>query len=199
MTTHDTYNELNGNVITDNYYSICEKLIPFNEKNCGIYDLCSKVIRNLKRLSRMENKVCTDSCTYITHWIYDELRKNLNIISENNYETVALREFFNLGYEILRKLEIFNCFFNISNINLDEEKEKKYLHDYFKNYEKMNDNNICNNNKCQQYYEYITFINRLYGKYINRNCYCFESNDCKEIYPSYFKCNVNYNRNILFE
>ncbi|SBT56090.1 PIR Superfamily Protein [Plasmodium ovale wallikeri] len=111
-----------------------------------------------------------------------------SIISENNYETVELCEFFNLGYEILRKLEIFNCFLNASNINFDDEKEKKYLHDYFKNYEKMNDNNFCNNNKCQQYCEYITFINRLFGKYINRHCYCFESNDCKEIYPFYFKC-----------
>ncbi|SBT84877.1 PIR protein [Plasmodium ovale] len=199
FTTHDVYKELNGEIITNNYYSICDKFILFNEKHCGIHDLCSKLVRNLKKLSRMENKEREDRCTYIIHWIYDALRKIPNIISENNYETIALREFFNVGYEILRQLEISDCFFNTLNINFDEQKEKKYLHDYFKNYEKMQGKNFCNNDTCQQYCEYITFINMLYGKYINRCCYCFESDGCKEIYPSYFKCDDNYNPFKLFE
>ncbi|SBT56725.1 PIR Superfamily Protein [Plasmodium ovale wallikeri] len=85
------------------------------------------------------------------------------------------------------------------NINFYEQKEKKYLHDYFKNYEKLKDENICKDDECKRYCKYIFFINDLYGKYINRSCYCYKSEGCKEHYPYYFKCDDNYNPHTLFE
>ncbi|SBS92895.1 PIR Superfamily Protein [Plasmodium ovale curtisi] len=199
LTTYNIYKELNEEAKTDNSYSICERLIPFNDIHCGIYDLCIKVVRNLKKLSRMENKKRTDRCEFITHWVYDEIRKIPNIFSNNSYGTDAIREFFNAVYDILRKLDITNCFFNTININFDEQKEKKYLHDYFKNYNKIKNEIVCNNTECEKYCEYVTSINELYGKYINRCCYCFKFHGCKERYPDYFKCDDIYNPHNIFE
>ncbi|SBT58144.1 PIR Superfamily Protein [Plasmodium ovale wallikeri] len=199
LPTATVYNELNGNIKTNTFYNICSQLIPYDKNHCGIYNLCTKLVRNLKKLSTLEKKERTDRCEYITHWLYHEIWKNTNIISENIYENVALREFFNVGYEVLRKLDITDCFFNTMNINFYEEKEKKYLHDYFKSHEKINDENICKDEECKKYCKYILFINDLYRKYINKCCYCFKSEGCMEIYPSYFKCNDIYNPHKLFE
>ncbi|SBS90935.1 PIR Superfamily Protein [Plasmodium ovale curtisi] len=193
------YNKLNGEVITDYYYSICEKLIPLNDKHCGIYNLCTKLVRNLKELSTMKKKERTDRCEYIIHWIYHEISKIPNIISENIYESVALREFFNIVYNVLRKLDITNCFFNTININFNEHKEKKYLHDYFKNYDKIKNEGACNGEECKKYCKYVLFINEIYGKHINKCCYCYKSEGCKENYPYYFKCDDNYNPHTLFK
>ncbi|SBT55424.1 PIR Superfamily Protein [Plasmodium ovale wallikeri] len=197
LPTTTIYNSLNSNITTNTYYSTCERLIQFNDNHCGIYDLCTKFVRNLKKLSRMEVEKRTDYCEYITQWVYDEVRKIPNIVLENMNDTDALREFFNAIYEILRKLDITDCFFSTMNINFYEQKEKKYLHDYFKNYEKLKDENICKDDECKRYCKYIFFINDLYGKYINRSCYCYKSEGCKEHYPYYFKCDDNYNPHTL--
>ncbi|SBT01344.1 PIR Superfamily Protein [Plasmodium ovale curtisi] len=199
LPTATVYNELNGNMSTNTYYTICSELIPYDENHCGIYKLCNKLVRNLIKLYKMKHNGRIDRCEYIIHWLYHEVGKIPNVYSEDIYETVAVRVFFNVGYKILRKLGISDCFFNIFNINVDEQKEKKFLHDYFKNYEKMNGDNFCNNDKCKEYCEYISFINKLYQKYINSSCYCFTNDGCKEIYPYYFNCNDNYNPLKLFE
>ncbi|SBT71957.1 PIR protein [Plasmodium ovale] len=199
LSTSTVYSELNGDVTSDNYYRICSKLIAYNEKNCGIYNLCNKLVRNLIQLSKMEKKKRTDRCEYITHWIYDNIAKILNINEKNIYDKDALSEFFHVGYDILNKLDIFDCFYNTVNVNFEEQREKKHLHDYFKNYGNFNCNVSSDNNECQKYCEYVLFINRLYIKYLERSCDCFKSEGCKERYPYYFKCDDNYNPHTLFE
>ncbi|SBT02326.1 PIR Superfamily Protein [Plasmodium ovale curtisi] len=199
LTTSSVYKELNGEVTKDKSYSICKTLLPYNREHCGIYNLCSKLVRNLTRLSIMKKKERNDRCEYITHWIYDELGKIPNIDSKNIYNTVAVREFFKLGYEILHKLDIFDCLFNTVNINLENQREEKYLHDYFKNYEKMNGDDASNTNKGETYFEYLVYINGLYEKYIGNCCYCFTSGGCMENCPDYFKCDDTYNPHSLFK
>ncbi|SBT56887.1 PIR Superfamily Protein [Plasmodium ovale wallikeri] len=66
----------------------------------------------------MKKKERNDRCEYITHWIYYELGKIPNVYSKNIYNTVAVSEFFKLGYEILHKLDIFDCLFNTVNKNM---------------------------------------------------------------------------------
>ncbi|SBT56078.1 PIR Superfamily Protein [Plasmodium ovale wallikeri] len=90
LPTTTIYDALNGNITTNTYYSTCERLIQFNDNHCGIYDLCTKFVRNLKKLSRMEVEKRTDYCEYITHWVYDEVRKIPNIVLENMNDTDAL-------------------------------------------------------------------------------------------------------------
>ncbi|SBT55549.1 PIR Superfamily Protein [Plasmodium ovale wallikeri] len=175
----------------------CENLVSNNVP--GVIDKNNEFVRNLKKLSTMEKKERTDRCEYIIHWVYHEISKIPNIISENIYESVALREFFNIAYNILRKLDITNCFFNTININFNEHNEKKYLHDYFKNYDKIKNESVCNGDECKKYCKYVLFINEIYGKHINKCCYCYKSEGCKEHYPYYFKCDDSYNPHTLFE
>ncbi|SBS95948.1 PIR Superfamily Protein [Plasmodium ovale curtisi] len=199
LITSAVYNELNGEVTIDKYYSVCSALIPYNKEHCGIYNLCSKLVKNLIKLSNMKKQDRNNRCEYITHWTYNEIMNIPNIFANNYVYGDVLRVFFNVVYEVLSKLDIFNCYFNTSNIDFNEQKEKRYLHDYFKNYEKMNSEKFCNNEQCKEYCDYILFINEIYGKHINKCCYCFTSNGCKELYPSYFKCDDNYNPHKLFE
>ncbi|SBT58098.1 PIR Superfamily Protein [Plasmodium ovale wallikeri] len=199
LNTSSVYNELNREVITDNYYSICSKLLPFSKENCGLYGLCIKLARNVKDLYHLKNKERTNRCEYITHWLFDRIQKILKIDTNNNYDTNALNEFFKVGYDIFHILGASDCLYNIINVNFDEQKEKKHLHDYFKDFDKIRCDNAINSMKCKSYCEYIEHINDLYGKYIGNCCYCFNSGGCMEMCPDYFKCDDTYNPYNLFE
>ncbi|SBT75587.1 PIR protein [Plasmodium ovale] len=196
LTSSTVYNELNGEVSTDKYYSVCSKLIPYNKQHCGIYDLCSKLVRNLIKLSHMKKQDRTHRCKYITHWIYDEIGKILNIGTNNIYDTDALRAFFSVSYDVLYKLDISDCLHKTLNVNFKEQKEQKNLHDYFKNYDKISG---TNGNNCTTYFEYINDMNKLYEMYIDKCCYCFTSGYCIEDCPDYFKCDKKYNPYTLYE
>ncbi|SBT72761.1 PIR protein [Plasmodium ovale] len=199
LNTYSVYNKLNREVITDNYYSFCSKLLPFSSKNCGIYGLCVKLSRNIKDLSYMKNRERTDRCEYIIHWMFDKIRKILKIDTNNNYDTKALNEFFKVGYDIFHKLGASDCLYHTTNVNFDEQKEKKHLHDYFKDFDKISCDNATNSTKCEKYCEYVEYINILYGKYISNCCNCFNSGRCMDMCSDYFKCDDNYNPHNLFE
>ncbi|SBS94703.1 PIR Superfamily Protein, partial [Plasmodium ovale curtisi] len=124
--------------------------------------------------------------------------KILNVDEKNIYDKDALGEFFHVGYDILNKLDIFDCFYNTVNVNFEEQREKKHLHDYFKNYGNFNCKVSSENNECQKYCEYVLFINILYRKYLDKSCDCFKYEGCKERYPYYFKCDEKYNPFKLF-
>ncbi|SBT00692.1 PIR Superfamily Protein [Plasmodium ovale curtisi] len=199
LNTYSVYNKLNREVITDNYYSFCSKLLPFSSKNCGIYGLCVKLARNIKDLSYMKNKERIARCEYIIHWMFDKIRKILKIDTNNNYDTKALNEFFKVGYDIFHKLGVSDCLYNTTNVNFDEQKEIKNLHDYFKDFDKISCDNATNSTKCEKYCEYVQYINSLYGEYIDNCCYCFKSGGCMDRCPDYFKCDDIYNPHNLFE
>ncbi|SBT54916.1 PIR Superfamily Protein [Plasmodium ovale wallikeri] len=199
LPTYNIYKELNSEVIVDNYYNICSKLLRFSSNYCGIYGLCIKLARNLKELSTMTNKERDNRCEYITHWLYDKIWTVLNIDTNSIYDTEVLKEIFKVGYVILHKLDISDCHYNVINVNFVEQKEKKYLHDFFKNYMKIISDNSSNSGKREIYCEYVTFINELYRKYISKCCYCFKNSDCSEDCPDYFKCGNKYNPYDIFE
>ncbi|SBT84162.1 PIR protein [Plasmodium ovale] len=199
LTTSTVYSELNGEVTKDKYYSVCSELIPYNKKHCGIYDLCSKLVKNLIKLSKMKKQYRNDRCEYVIHWIYDEIGKILNISTDNIYDTHAFRVFSNATYDVLYKLDISDCLHKTLNISFIEQKEQKNLHDYFKNYDKIHGLDSSNSNKCTKYFEYIKDMNKLYEMYISKCCYCFTSGYCKEDCPDYFKCDEKYNPYTLYE
>ncbi|SBT56804.1 PIR Superfamily Protein [Plasmodium ovale wallikeri] len=199
LNTFSVYNELNREVTTDNYYSFCSKLLPFSAKNCGIYGLCVKLARNIKDLWYMKNKERTDRCDYIIHWMYDKIRNILKIDTNGIYDTNALREFFKVGYEIIHTFGASDCLYNTTNVNFEEQKEKKHLHDYFKDYDKISCGDTYNSMKCEKYCEYVKHINGLYGKYISNCCNCFNSGRCMDMCSDYFKCEDTYNPHNLFE
>ncbi|SBS99911.1 PIR Superfamily Protein [Plasmodium ovale curtisi] len=199
LPTYSVYKELDEEVNTDNYYNICSNLLLHSKTHCGIYGLCMKLARNLKALSKMKNKERNNRCEYITHWIYEKIWKVLNIDMNSSYDTYVLREFFGVAYDILYKLDIFDCFYDTDNINWKEKKENKYLHDFFKNYFKISSEDNSNLGKRTIYCDYIAFINTLYGKYISKCCYCFNSGYCWDNCLDYFKCDESYNPYHLFE
>ncbi|SBS94159.1 PIR Superfamily Protein, partial [Plasmodium ovale curtisi] len=193
------YNELNREVITDNYYNICSKLLEFSTEHCGIYGLCIKLARNVKDLYHLKNKERTDRCEYIIHWMFDKIQKILKIDANKNYDTNALNEFFKVGYHIFNTLGASDCLYNTTNVNFEEQKEKKHLHDYFKDFDKISCDNAINSTKCKSYCEYVAHINGLYGKHFSNCCYCFKSGGCMNMCPDYFKCDDTYNPYNLFE
>ncbi|SBT58013.1 PIR Superfamily Protein [Plasmodium ovale wallikeri] len=199
LNTSSVYNKLNREIITDNYYSFCSKLLPFSSKYCGIYGLCVKLARNIKDLSYMKNKERTDRCDYIIHWMYDKIRNILKIDTNGIYDTNALREFFKVGYEIIHTFGASDCLYNTTNVNFEEQKEKKQLHDYFKDYDKISCGDTHNSMKCEKFCEYVKHINVLYGKHIDKCCYCFKSGGCMDRCPDYFKCDDTYNPHNLFK
>ncbi|SBT71942.1 PIR protein [Plasmodium ovale] len=199
LPTYSVYKELNADITGQNYYTICSKLIWYDEKHCGIFNLCNKLVRNLIKYSKMKNKERTEHCSYITHWLYDQIGKIQNINSNNLYNTVAVSELFKVRNDILHQLDTFDCLYNTPNINLKEKKEQKYLHDYFKNHSEMKCEDASSGNKCENYCNYITFISKIYAKYIDECCHCFESGYCRGKCPDFFKCDDNYNPHTLFE
>ncbi|SBS99368.1 PIR Superfamily Protein [Plasmodium ovale curtisi] len=199
LNTSTVYNKLNSEIITDNYYRFCSKLLPFSSKHCGIYGLCVKLARNIKDLSYMKNKERTDRCEYIIHWMFDKIRKILKMDTNSIYDTNVLSEFFKVGYNIFHKFGVSDCLYNTINVNFEEQKEKKHLHDYFKDFDKINCYNATNSTKCEKHCEYITHINGLYGKHFGNCCYCFKSGGCMNMCPDYFRCEDTYNPHNLFE
>lgn len=153
FSSHTTYEELNNNVDLYHYYNICSELLQTDEQDCKSYILCSKLSRNFEKLFEMNNEERSNRCEHITNWMYDQLWLIFNNHSNNIYKVYSLGKLLNMGYKILNKLGINDCYYETKDINLEELIEKKYLHDYFKNYDKINCNSSTDEYKCQKYCE----------------------------------------------
>ncbi|SBT74061.1 Plasmodium vivax Vir protein, putative [Plasmodium ovale] len=193
FTEYKTYDELNKDVEFYHYHSICSDLLKPNEENCSTYYLCIKLAKNLKKLSEMKGEKRFNHCEYLIHWIYAEIISLFNIKSSNIYDMPALSAFFHVGYRILYHLGITDCYFDIVNIDSKELKQKKNLHDYFKNYNQIYSDISPNHSERKKYCEYITHINDLYNTHLDSCCtYYVDGTHYSDKCKNYFNCNVSY-------
>ncbi|KMZ88959.1 hypothetical protein PVBG_02933 [Plasmodium vivax Brazil I] len=189
---YDTYKTMNEKIDEKNYYDICSNFLSNNNEHCKNYNLCIMIARNLINLSKLKGDERTKNCRYFIHWLYDKVgtiySKSMNTIQDET----TVNKIFNVGYTILQKLGINDCYYEVLNLDLVQNKERKYLHDYFENYNKI-ESNTCDNDKCPQYCKHIININELYKKNIEKCCTYYSENDYSDDCKYYFKCDQNFN------
>ncbi|CAG9483103.1 unnamed protein product [Plasmodium vivax] len=188
----EIYTTMNEDIKEENYYDICSNFLPNNNEPCENYILCIMIARNLINLSKLNKNERIKNCRYFIHWLYDKVGKIYGKSNNAIQDETTVNKIFNVSYMILQKLGINDCYYEVLNLDLVKNKERKYLHDYFENYDKITCD-ISENDKCPQYCKHIININELYKKYIEKCCTYYSkdnySNDCKY----YFKCDQNFN------
>ncbi|SBT57866.1 PIR Superfamily Protein [Plasmodium ovale wallikeri] len=75
--------------------------------------------------------------------------------------------------------------------SINEWKGKENLLDYFKNFDKINNDTICDNNKCRKNYKYVENIKTLYNKH-RSCCIGFHYDRYFDNCLDYFKCDEDY-------
>ncbi|GAB70008.1 hypothetical protein PCYB_007570 [Plasmodium cynomolgi strain B] len=168
------------------------KFLTKNNEHCEDYILCIMIARNLIKLSKLNGIERIQYCHYFIHWLYDKIGTIYSKSTNNIKDKTTVNKIFNVGYMILQKLGINDCYYDVLNLDLVQNKERKYLHDYFENYNYI-DCNTSYNNKCKQYCEHIIYINELYKKYIEECCTYYSKDEYSDYCKYYFKCDQNYN------
>ncbi|KAI4841358.1 PIR protein [Plasmodium brasilianum] len=168
-----------------------------NNLNCNRFDLvktkykdncinlCKKVARNLKNIPK-EDEVWNYShrCLHYKYWVYEELRKLFEESSSYIDVNSVVSEFRNLQTSITEDYRILNCSYNFDdNIlkGLNDKKNKRYLYEYFANYESIKSKDFCISVKVDIYKKYLNSIKDLYNEKKNE---CCEKNILK--CPNYF-------------
>ncbi|CAG9484543.1 unnamed protein product [Plasmodium vivax] len=188
------YKELDEEDPNVYYKQYCTGIKSFECKHKGVSKICHKLVKNLMHLSEMPKDTKRDErCYLLKHWLYRELRKifssNINDVSKEPVITKLKEVFFNINNKYLSERPCY-CYFDDT---MDKWKDDKQLHDYFQIYEKLAENIKTSSNSCDNYFGYLSSINKLYKKYIGECCYCFKSENCTDICPGYFKCDEKFN------
>lgn len=193
-TLENLYDELNKKDTIDNYKYYCTELEKHECTHPGVTTLCTKAVKNLIHLSLMpQNEERDERCFTLKHWLYQEIRKIFHRNTTNaSYEPVITK----LKDVVLR---INNthfsgkpCYCSFDG-TLNEWKEQKYLHDYFKSFDSIESFINKDQDACKKHFGSVNYTNKLYEKYIGECCYCFKSGHCKEWCPDYFKCEDTLN------
>ncbi|SCO67917.1 VIR protein [Plasmodium vivax] len=197
--TQEKYKKLNDTDIDEsNCTTYCAKLISLEGNNDSVQTLCAKMVTNLKTLHTKSDVGDTqkDRCSVLTHWTRYHVMNLFSKDPSSNQNKSLLKELndaiFNVNEDIKERNN--RCQYYLYG-NWDDWKEEKYLHDYFENYDKINEyadkpHGDNRNNYCK----YLSHINDLYKKYIKDCCMCFIRPNlvCEEKCPKYFKCDPKY-------
>ncbi|VUZ93039.1 PIR protein [Plasmodium vivax] len=190
------YKELNNFNDLNKYCDDCKDILMLEMDYPGRSEFCAKIARNLRKLSTMSKKESIDNCEYITHWIYDELKNSFGTDKNYIHDIPFAYKLLDAGLRVNNALKRNNCNYSYNhNMSFHELKERKDLHDYFKDYQTIF-NNIptlkenVKNELCNK----ITDIAKLYEKHIWSCCEYFnEDNHYNENCSNYFKCKKEYN------
>ncbi|KMZ99284.1 hypothetical protein PVNG_02167 [Plasmodium vivax North Korean] len=186
------YIKLNLNYVRDtsNYIGSCRTVEPNIRE---FKNLCTKFLHNIKKLAdykydRVNHNMYS---TYLYYWIFHEINK-ISIANRNKINASDINRFINIGNALYN--DLYNdTFIKKFNFDLDELKEQKYLYDYFKNFNALNEI-TCPHSKSNAYYKYVNFINKFYTKKIQENQCCIWKIDCER----YFDCDNKYKPQYLF-
>ncbi|SCA81864.1 Plasmodium vivax Vir protein, putative [Plasmodium vivax] len=194
LPSHMKYKEFDKNDKIDDYCSYCTDLLPYEIDNPGINALCKIFAKNLYGIKDKSDR--SERCSYFYYWMYDKLWKNFGINSNHISKKPVVLALLSVVYRIIYKLKIDECFYNFnSNDTFHVWEEKKYLHDYFKNFNTINKCITSKKDECKTHCEYVKHIATLYEKYIKKCCiYYYNVNDIFEKKCSdYFECDLKYN------
>ncbi|SCO73362.1 VIR protein [Plasmodium vivax] len=155
LPSFDKYEKLNKEVSESTHDSDCKVL----SNNGTIKSLCKKFLRNIDELYKLKDNIKDhkDERLYVIYWILDELRRNAKPNSRHINGT-NINDIVYVGNMYYNKTHS-NVLFSDYEFDLEEAKKEKYLHDYFKNYEKILP---CEIDKCEKYYKYVSYIRNIY-------------------------------------
>ncbi|KMZ76821.1 hypothetical protein PVIIG_05697 [Plasmodium vivax India VII] len=193
--------QLDNKKILNYYCKPCERF----EKICKdeAHNICKKIRKNLKDIySIVSEEERKKYCLYYKNWFYEKLMNMFNSNSESKCFNEVLTEFEHFKVYAYYGYIDYSCQYDLYEIKLDNLKihvEKKYLHDYFNNYD-MIDNSIrkCDSKNKNIYKEYVTSIIELYKKHKNDECSFEDHNYMLNNCENYFYPQEYYNpQNLL--
>ncbi|CAG9474691.1 unnamed protein product [Plasmodium vivax] len=184
------YDKFNNTGDTSKYNGSCETVSPNIRE---FKNLCTKFLHNIKNLPDYNHDRGNHNMysKYLYYWIFHEINK-ISIANPNKINPSDVNSFLIIGntwYSDLYHAPFIKEF----NFDFDELKEQKYLYDYFKNFNALNEI-TCPHIKSRAYYKYVDFINKFYTKKIQEKQCCIWNFNCKP----YFDCNDKYNPQYLF-
>ncbi|SBS91343.1 PIR protein [Plasmodium ovale] len=186
--SYNKYEKLNLDVEYNKRSQRCNVFNTLRNHRYEAYNLCNKIVRNFKDLSessKLEDE--TDKCLHYKYWIYGKIWNMFKSKRGIDYDIPVITEFSNLEIDITKGKRLNDCRYDFTYINMEDLKikvEKKYLHDYFKNYNIIERNITCNNGKHNIYKKYLDYISEIYEKY-KEECHYDEGSlpkDCSHYY-----------------
>ncbi|SBS92301.1 PIR protein [Plasmodium ovale] len=190
LPSYQIYEELDKGVdnISD-FSNVCKDVNSFEGQYKGISKLCAKIAKNFENYTKIKSMITSDDDpeTYLTHWIYSAIKKFF-ITNFKNIPGILpqkLLDVANISYQKSYRSYIITEYSH----DFGETKEEKDLFDYFVNYDKFTSNIKNDNNKCDKYCEYITYI-----KSLNERHRYLDGYDCCFFYNcyDYLKCDEKY-------
>ncbi|KMZ91153.1 variable surface protein Vir24 [Plasmodium vivax Mauritania I] len=174
LEAYNVYKEFNSNDNLDEYCSSC---------------------RNLKNIKNEALEKHYEKCGYLYYWIYDQIWKRFGKKLEKNENIFVVDKLIDVWYKFIYELKVYECFNNpLEKYDIYILKEKKYLHDYFKNYDGIFKCKNTNTQKCTHYCLYINNIIKIYKKYITDCCIYFHNSEHYwDKCDNFFKCDKKYN------
>ncbi|GAB69465.1 hypothetical protein PCYB_002140 [Plasmodium cynomolgi strain B] len=102
------YEYFNKDGEIDKYCNFCTEILPLERDYPGINELCKRLARNLiyKPAETAENNDdIRNNCEYLTHWIYDEMRKIHSSTSKSVGNITFVHKLLDVGYRINETLK----------------------------------------------------------------------------------------------
>ncbi|SCN12431.1 PIR protein [Plasmodium malariae] len=172
---YNIYKELEDKVkgVTDGQYCSEFEGIKSSQKNNYI-TLCKKVSKLLKYVFDQGNSgKRKEYCSHYIYWVYHEIWKLFK--SDQKASDMGIIDKFNkLQSTLFYNYNKHDCSYGYilkSYEEIDYKIEKKYLYDYFKNYNTIKSSKQCSNVGGSEYRAYLEAIKKLYHVEYNFCCW----------------------------
>ncbi|SBT55426.1 PIR Superfamily Protein [Plasmodium ovale wallikeri] len=185
------YKEFNDITAVHDHDNHFQETLQLVSNDSNIKNLIGKLVGNLTTNPNIikvhRNK--KEYCAHLHFWLCDQILKNNGTYNKGDTELMEIiNSIFNGWRNFIRTSSTANCSCRYSSkATLENWREGKIFHDYFKNFEYINTNYSPNNKKCQEYHKYVEHINQYFVKYKSR-CHndimapCTYDNDLINIY-----------------
>ncbi|SCO66066.1 VIR protein [Plasmodium vivax] len=185
--------------VKSNYERECTVLQKHNNIGDGsVQKLCNKLVYFLEQIAKIEDvKTRDDRCSYLTHWLYDNIGEIYNIPTTNIDKISFAKDIISVGQKVSKQITGNTCYLGHDvGVSLKDLKERKMLFTYFKKYDSIKRSmESLKPGECDKFTAYINNINPVYDTYRRNICHKYLSSSS---IPDYFVCNDAYEpRNLL--
>ncbi|SBS89656.1 PIR Superfamily Protein [Plasmodium ovale curtisi] len=190
LPAYHVYDILNSKTSLTDKCSYCTNMYSYETLYKGVTSFCCEMEKNLINLTKILDNIPdnTDRCRYFNFWFYYKIWKIFKPTQKITYPESLINRLTYVWDDVNDKLQLKDClYFYHNKIPLDKLKEMKDLHDYFKNYDTIDNDVASYPDKCQNYFNYVTQNNTLYEKYHNECCVSPKNN-----LENYFNCDAKY-------
>ncbi|SBS89286.1 PIR Superfamily Protein [Plasmodium ovale curtisi] len=190
LPAYQVYDILNNKLTLPHECTYCTVMISFETMYTGITNFCCDMEKILSKLfTPQENALDRRTlCTYFKFWFIYEIWKRFRALKDTIYNGSLISRLTYVWGQINDDFLNEECpIISHNYIPLDKWKEMKDLHDYFKNYDTI-DNDVTSSDKCQNYNKYVTQNSILYKKHYDKCCVSPKDN-----LENYFNCDEKYN------